>query len=409
MSVVAGSLPPAHPHSLASSPIVQVEFYFSDSNLYRDEFLHDLITSSDDGYVDLATLCMFNRMKQLLNLSAQVAGDVSGDAVGTVVDALTSSTELTVSEDGTRVKRVRALEEDPTAIARAIDSRSVVAGPFRFDVTLEELQGYFETLGETKSVRMRRHVQSKDFRGSVFVEFASVEESERVLGKEKGSVVYDGAPIEMERKVEFLEKRAAERQAREQARGGRPDRGEGEDGKRRRFDDRDRGRDRDRNDNNEPPSPVAVKAVTDEDVVAEVGAGDTVVRFEFTLPEGEREKLQSVSFGLVKDSLGGREAGLVYVEYESAGIEGCARFNCGEAAKKAVERAEGGKLMIAGFEAAVTVLEGDAERAYVRKMLEAKAVSAAERATRERDSGRRPGRGRGRGGRNSGYHKRRKM
>lgn len=324
--------------------------------------------------------------------------------MGTVVDALTSSTELTVSEDGTRVKRVRALEEDPTAIARAIDSRSVVAGPFRFDVTLEELQGFFETLGETKSVRMRRHVQSKDFRGSVFVEFASVEEAERVLGKEKGSVVYDGAPIEMERKVAFLEKRAAERQAREQARG---DRGQGEDGKRRRFDDRDR--DRNRNDNNEPPSPVAVKAVTDEDVVAEVGAGRTVMRFEFTLPEGEREKLQSVSFGLVKDSLGGREAGLVYVEYESAGIDGCARFNCGEAAKKAVERAEGGKLMIAGFEAAVSVLEGDAERAYVRKMLEAKAVSAAERATRERDGGRRPGRGRGRGGKHSGYHKRRKM
>ena len=383
-------------------PCSQIEFYFSDSNLYRDEFLHDLITGDPAGFVDIATLCMFNRIKQLLNLSSRTPGDVSEGALETVATALEGSSELVVSEDRKRVKRARALVEDPTEVAKEIDERSLVVGPFRFDIHLEELQSYLETLGEVKSVRMRRHMHSKDFRGSVFVEFASIEEAERVLKKSKKDeggegFVYDGAPLEMEMKVGFLERKAAERQARHERR-------DNHDKRRRDGDQRNNHGEHDHVD-------IAPKEVKDEDVDMEIGQGGMLVRFKFALSEEEKDKLQAVSFGLVKDSLGGRDAGLEYVEYKTGGAAGCARFNSADAAKAAISNAADGKLMIAGFEAHAEILKGDEEREYVRHMLEERQRSAAERANRKAQDRKQGGRGgRGRGGRNSGHHKRqRKM
>ena len=39
---------------------------------------------------------------------------------------------------------------------------------------------FFAKVGDVRSVRMRRHLSSKDFRGSVFVELSSTEEAQRV-------------------------------------------------------------------------------------------------------------------------------------------------------------------------------------------------------------------------------------
>lgn len=397
----APSLPRALSHVSHLYPTQQIEFYFSDSNLYRDEFLHDLITGDPSGEVDIATLCMFNRMKQLLNISSRAREEVSAGAVETVVAALEGSEELVISEDKKKVKRARALVDDPAQVAREIDERSLVVGPFRFDLRLEELQNFMESIGSVRSVRMRRHMQSKDFRGSVFVEFTSVEEAARVLEKSKKAegeegFVFDGAPLEMELKVAFLERKAAERQERvggDELRDERRD-----DGRKRRGDGVAGGEDVD-----------VGKEVTEEDIDAEIGDGGMLVQFKFGVPEEELEKLQGVSFGLVKDSLGGKDAGLAYVEYKNGDAQGCVRFTSGKMATAAIANAVDGKMMIAGFEAAIQVLSGDEERTYVRHMLEARQRAAAERASRgARDSSRRGGRGRG--GRNSGYHKRqRKM
>ena len=103
----APSLPRALSHVSHLYPTQQIEFYFSDSNLYRDEFLHDLITGDPSGEVDIATLCMFNRMKQLLNISSRAREEVSAGAVETVVAALEGSEELVISEDKKKVKRAR--------------------------------------------------------------------------------------------------------------------------------------------------------------------------------------------------------------------------------------------------------------------------------------------------------------
>ena len=45
---------------------------------------------------------------------------------------------------------------------------------------------FFGQAGAVNCVRMRRHLTSKDFKGSVFVEFASQEEADKVGGWARG-------------------------------------------------------------------------------------------------------------------------------------------------------------------------------------------------------------------------------
>lgn len=46
----------------------QIEFYFSDSNLPRDAFLLSAVEEAPDGYVSLALICTFKRMRDVLGL-----------------------------------------------------------------------------------------------------------------------------------------------------------------------------------------------------------------------------------------------------------------------------------------------------------------------------------------------------
>lgn len=84
---------------------LQVEFYFSDSNLYRDNFLHDKVKSDKDGFVDIALLCIFSRMQALLDSSAGEVSKVSDETIAGVAAALKDSTTLVISEDGRQVRR----------------------------------------------------------------------------------------------------------------------------------------------------------------------------------------------------------------------------------------------------------------------------------------------------------------
>ena len=82
-----------------------MEFYFSDSNLPRDAFLREKVESDKDGFVDVALLCIFSRMNQLLMTSNKEPGKVPPEKVAEVAEALEGSDKLTLSEDKTRVRR----------------------------------------------------------------------------------------------------------------------------------------------------------------------------------------------------------------------------------------------------------------------------------------------------------------
>jgi lupus La protein len=85
----------------------QIEFYFSDSNLYRDNFLLEQVKSDKDGFVDIALLCTFVRLQRLLGLpGSHGVTALPESTVHDVADALKDSSTLVVSEDKRRVRRI---------------------------------------------------------------------------------------------------------------------------------------------------------------------------------------------------------------------------------------------------------------------------------------------------------------
>ena len=97
-----------------------------------------------------------------------------------VAEALEGSESLTLSEDKARVRRTVALTSAEQAMMQ-IDQRSLYASPFPFDTSLDAITAFFSEQAPVNCVRMRRHAESKDFRGSIFVEFADQETAEKVL------------------------------------------------------------------------------------------------------------------------------------------------------------------------------------------------------------------------------------
>ena len=61
-----------------------------------------------------------------------------------------------------------------------IEQRSLYASPFPFKTSLDAITEFFQAQAPVNCVRMRRHAESKDFRGSVFVEFADEAAAQKV-------------------------------------------------------------------------------------------------------------------------------------------------------------------------------------------------------------------------------------
>jgi hypothetical protein len=71
-----------------------------------------------------------------------------------------------------------------------VDERSLYASPFPYDTSLDAVQELFAQHATVRSVRLRRHLTSKDFKGSVFVELGSKEEADKV-----GSTGWSTEPV----------------------------------------------------------------------------------------------------------------------------------------------------------------------------------------------------------------------
>lgn len=198
----------------------QLEFYFGDSNLPKDRFLKGKVAEEPTGYVDLKIVIAFARMRELLKVASVAPDQVPAELVQSVAEVLrTRSTTLEVDEAGLRLRRKQPMK-DEEALSQEIEARSLFVTPFPHNVHIDQLTEFFAKYAPVNCVRMRRHPaprepkenKSKDpsrgFKGSLFVEFASVEEMEKVLGM---SLTYAGAPLRMDKKLDFLTKKAAKR------------------------------------------------------------------------------------------------------------------------------------------------------------------------------------------------------
>ncbi|GAU21202.1 hypothetical protein TSUD_11190 [Trifolium subterraneum] len=187
--------------------IRQVEFYFSDSNLPRDDFLRKTVTESEDGMVSLALICSFNRMRKHLNLGDIKPDEVKEETVKAVAEVLKNAATLKLSEDGSKVGRNTELSK-PEVVIEQVEIRTIAASPFEYTVKLEEVESFFGQYAKINSVRLPRHVGDKRFFcGTALVEFSSEEEMENVL---KQKLVYAGAELELKPKKDFDAEREKE-------------------------------------------------------------------------------------------------------------------------------------------------------------------------------------------------------
>uniref|UniRef100_A0A060T426 ARAD1C40832p n=1 Tax=Blastobotrys adeninivorans TaxID=409370 RepID=A0A060T426_BLAAD len=180
-----------------SQILKQVEFYFSDQNLPHDKFLYKT-TQQNDGWIPIATLATFSRMRRFRPLSA-------------IVDALRESKELLeVSEDGEKVRRKIPLvepkkEDKENAFARSIYAKGF---PDETETTQVDLEKFFEEFGPVKQVRLRR-TDDKKFKNSVFVEFSKLEDAEKFLALDPKPKYGDNELITMSKQA-YVEMKAAE-------------------------------------------------------------------------------------------------------------------------------------------------------------------------------------------------------
>lgn len=184
---------------------------------------------------------------------------------------------------------------------KLIDERSLYAAPLPFDATLDAVQDMFAKHGPVNCVRFRRHVNSKDFKGSVFVEFTSKDAAEEVRPRCSSahttstrhnqvltkSLVFEGAPLRLQRKPEYIAAKAEERK-------------------------------------NKPAEPTTpAKPATPAAPAPRPKAAEEETR-DVSVPEGAHLRvtfapdadLNEVSWRGVSELLGGREAGIRHVSFK---------------------------------------------------------------------------------------------
>lgn len=114
------------------------------------------------------------------------------------------SSVIELNEDKSMVRRREALPESTETM-----SRSAYIKGFPTSATLDEIQACLEPhSAHIQAVRMRRVPNSKEFKGSVFVEFATEEEAKRFATL---SISFNSTPLIIKSKLAYFEEKNAER------------------------------------------------------------------------------------------------------------------------------------------------------------------------------------------------------
>ena len=183
--------------------ILQVEFYFSDSNLPMDKFLLEQVGGSKNNSVKIETLHSFKRMRRFQPFSA-------------IVDALKDSNFLELTEDDTCVRRKVPLPEtlddglDEEVVKVFEDKampRSVYVKGFGEEVpsTQFDIEAFFAPYGPTNAIRLRRN-NEKLFKGSVFVEFETDDLQKAFLELET-KPKWDGKELQIMSKKQYCDQK----------------------------------------------------------------------------------------------------------------------------------------------------------------------------------------------------------
>lgn len=147
--------------SLESQIKKQIEFYFSDSNFRHDTFLKAAAESDPEGFVPISVLLTFNRLKKLSNDEILIANSVKGSDV------------VIVNDDMNKIRKAQPLSSDDNSNERTLYVKGFPLNDA--DVTIESIKDQFALYGPVSRVRLRKDSDTKNFKGSAFVEYESPE------------------------------------------------------------------------------------------------------------------------------------------------------------------------------------------------------------------------------------------
>ena len=171
---------PSNKALVRSEVVRQVEFYFSDANLPTDEFLMKQIKRNAEGWVSIRVIADFRKIKKITK------------SFPTVLAALRTSTQLEISQDGHRVRRLAPL---PEVDLDEIRGRTVITWNLPDKPTIEQVMEIFSKAGNVAMARIRKpeHEEpllTKGLRTEVakgareyyaLIEYATVEEANKAV------------------------------------------------------------------------------------------------------------------------------------------------------------------------------------------------------------------------------------
>ncbi|XP_060067002.1 lupus La protein homolog [Ylistrum balloti] len=341
-------LPPlGPPNALEKKIIKQLEYYFGDMNLPRDRFLQEQIREDADGWVSLAVMTKFNRLKQLTSNLKMIATAIRKSDSGL----------LEVSKDGVYMRRSpdMPLPENTEDRRSEIQKKTVYAKGFPANISLDKLIAFFEEgHGLMDTVHMRRDANKK-FKGSVFAVFKSQDDADKFVVASE--IKYQDTPLKrMSKQLYYTQKQLEKKKLKDEQ-------------------------------NQKKEEEALKREAEDREKLKDTITKGTVLHISgIQGEETEREHLKNYfsDFGTI-----------AWVDFDKGDKEAWVRF---EGANKAVEGlqaakdANEGKIVINEDEVTCDVLEGEAELDHWRKIFD----ELAERRAQNRQSRKRgPGNWRG--------------
>lgn len=175
----------------------QVEYYFNDFNLMRDQFMKNEIKLSreagNEGFISMDIMLKFNRLAQLTTDKEKIA------------EACANSKLLEINEDKSSLRRKtdRKMPVDDELYRANLKARTCFADKFPRGkegeegdtATLDEIYEFLESMDlEAETVAMRKIKSPKGkepnplegkFTGSCFITFASTGDAQKFLGGEQ--------------------------------------------------------------------------------------------------------------------------------------------------------------------------------------------------------------------------------
>jgi RNA recognition motif-containing protein len=186
----------------------QLEFYFSDINLYNDKFLRELIEKDSENAVDINIILQFNKIKSLL---AGVEDEKTRKVY--LRKSVESSNKIMMLNNKIVRREKFQMQKQNT---EDIDSRTIYVQNLPSNITHDEIYTIFEKCGKISHVSIPKFQNTKQAKGFCFITFnkrESVEESLKEMNNyiPKEVIKHNSSevlPLEIMSKKVWLEKKA---------------------------------------------------------------------------------------------------------------------------------------------------------------------------------------------------------